>query len=346
MKIKSEEVLFDTDGNRIQAHGGSVIYVNGKFYLYGENKEEVYGKDEECHWPRWHSGIKLYSSNDLVSWKFEGYVKEVSKDPWNPFYPTYIMDRPHIIYNKKTNKFVCWVKSSYDIYCHTGYSILVGDSLLNMQYTGVIKPRGGHTGGDFDLFEVNGKGYIVYAQENRMALCELNDDYTDFGEKESIHLESTYPPYVREAPCFFNRNGRLMILTSGTTGYYPNQTKAYDISNLHGEWKEIGYTCVDDKFKNSFHTQFSSVFKHPTIPDLYIAIGDRWINDPGIGERQFEDIFERVYRPNHGPDWDKDVFEIGHLSKENLTKASYVWLPIKFTEKNDPYIEFKKEWDF
>lgn len=346
MKIKSEEVLYDTYGNRIQAHGGSIIFVNKKFYLYGENKENVFGKDEEGHWPRWHSGIKLYSSDDLVSWKYEGFVKEVSKDPWNPFYPTYIMDRPHIIFNKKTNKFVCWVKSSYDIYCHTGYSILIGNSLLNMEYIGIVKPRNGRIGGDFDLFEENGKAYIVYAQDDRMMLCELNDEYTDFGEKESTHLGGTYPPFTREAPCFFKRNGRLMILTSGTTGYYPNQTKAYDITNLHGEWKEIGYTCIDDKFKNSFHCQFSSVFKHPTIPDLYIAIGDRWNNEQGIGERDFESLFEKVYRPVHGPDWDKDVYELGHISKEDLTNASYVWLPIKFDNNNDPYIEFKKEWEF
>ncbi|UKI35159.1 MAG: hypothetical protein L6V93_13110 [Clostridiales bacterium] len=30
----------DTEGKRIQAHGGSIMYTNGKYYLYGENKEK------------------------------------------------------------------------------------------------------------------------------------------------------------------------------------------------------------------------------------------------------------------------------------------------------------------
>ena len=33
----------DTEGRRIQAHGGSVIYVDGIYYFYGENKEKTDG---------------------------------------------------------------------------------------------------------------------------------------------------------------------------------------------------------------------------------------------------------------------------------------------------------------
>ena len=38
-------VWLDTNGNRIQAHGGSVIYINGTYYWYGENKEKTDGKN-------------------------------------------------------------------------------------------------------------------------------------------------------------------------------------------------------------------------------------------------------------------------------------------------------------
>lgn len=347
MKIVSEQVLFDTDGNKIEAHGGSIITVNGKYYLYGENKEGVYGKNEKGRWLKWHSGIKLYSSIDLVSWKYEGYVQEATNDPWNPFFPSFIMDRPHIIFNKKTNKFVCWVKSSFDIFCNTGFSILIGDSLLNMEYKGMIFSKQGNVG-DFDLFEDEGKGYVVMAVKDHMVLQELNDTYTDFGERFSNHLlfEKNYPPFVREAPCFFTRNGRKFIITSGTTGYYPNRTIGYDITDMHGEWKELGYTCVDDKKKNSFHSQFSSVFKHPT-KDLYIAIGDRWINDPGIEQIDYEELFERVYEPQErGEEWDKLAKKLNSVSKEDLTKATYLWLPIQFDDKGNPYLVYKKEWEF
>lgn len=34
------QVWLDTNGNRIQAHGGSLIYLDGVYYWYGENKEK------------------------------------------------------------------------------------------------------------------------------------------------------------------------------------------------------------------------------------------------------------------------------------------------------------------
>ena len=44
--FKPGEVWLDTNGNRIQAHGGSVIYIDGTYYFYGENKEKTDGKTE------------------------------------------------------------------------------------------------------------------------------------------------------------------------------------------------------------------------------------------------------------------------------------------------------------
>lgn len=35
------QVWLDTNGNRIQAHGGSLIYLDGVYYWYGENKEKT-----------------------------------------------------------------------------------------------------------------------------------------------------------------------------------------------------------------------------------------------------------------------------------------------------------------
>ena len=37
--IRPGKFWYDTEGKRIQAHGGSLLYANGKYYWYGENKE-------------------------------------------------------------------------------------------------------------------------------------------------------------------------------------------------------------------------------------------------------------------------------------------------------------------
>lgn len=38
-KFYPGRVWLDTEGKRIQAHGGSVMYLDGVYYWYGENKE-------------------------------------------------------------------------------------------------------------------------------------------------------------------------------------------------------------------------------------------------------------------------------------------------------------------
>ena len=36
--IRPGQTWLDTEGKRIQAHGGSVLYWEGTYYWYGENK--------------------------------------------------------------------------------------------------------------------------------------------------------------------------------------------------------------------------------------------------------------------------------------------------------------------
>lgn len=38
-KFYPGQVWLDTQGKRIQAHGGSVLFWEGRYYWYGENKE-------------------------------------------------------------------------------------------------------------------------------------------------------------------------------------------------------------------------------------------------------------------------------------------------------------------
>ena len=62
--IRPGKVWLDTEGKRIQAHRGSLLYENGTYYWYGENKEKTTGEDAVLHW-----GIKCYASKDLYNWE-------------------------------------------------------------------------------------------------------------------------------------------------------------------------------------------------------------------------------------------------------------------------------------
>lgn len=96
--IRPGQVWLDTEGKRIQAHGGSIFYENGKYYWYGENKEKTDGKNGVWHW-----GVRMYESQDLYNWKDLGLIIPPEPDkPDSPLHPTACMDRPHIIYNAAT----------------------------------------------------------------------------------------------------------------------------------------------------------------------------------------------------------------------------------------------------
>ena len=96
----------DTEGKPIQAHGGSVIHVKDRYYWYGENKEKTDGKNGIWHW-----GVRCYSSADLYNWTDEGLIIPPDpEDETSPLHPSACMDRPHILFNAQTGKFVCWLK--------------------------------------------------------------------------------------------------------------------------------------------------------------------------------------------------------------------------------------------
>ncbi len=90
----------DVDGNYINAHGGNIMLHNGTYYWYGEHRPDKGFSTQE--------GINCYSSTDLKNWKCEGIVLPVSSEPGNVIERGCIMERPKVVFNEKTGKFVLW----------------------------------------------------------------------------------------------------------------------------------------------------------------------------------------------------------------------------------------------
>lgn len=334
------KLWLDDSGKRIQAHGSSILYRDGIFYWYGENKEGITGRatGEKC--PYWHHGVKLYSSKDLYNWKDEGFAVKESDDPNNPFYPTNIMDRPHILYNEKTKKYVLWAKTSFGGFDTCTFSVCVGDDIHDMTFSHEVD-LGPYHAGDFDLFQKEGRTYIVFENPHTcMVLAELSEDYLHIKGPYTEHLHEPYPPFVREAPAYFSYQGHSYLLTSGTTGYFPNSTKGHGLDDLEGTWVDFGETCIGDKNRNSFHSQFSSVFAHPHVPGLYIALGDRWLTDLPEDLPDMDKAFIQMF----GPKADEAPLYSENLTDDNTSVADYVWLPVQIDENGKPFIVYRREW--
>ena len=334
----------DTEGKRIQAHGGSLLYHEGTFYWYGEDKTLTDGIS-----PIWHHGVRLYASRDLYNWEDKGTILKVSEDPMNPMHPHRIMDRPHILYNTGTKQFVMWVKFA-------GNAENPGD--WRDQYMGVavsediekpfrmvrtLHPLGMNSG-DFDLMAdpADGKGYIVFDRvHTEMVIADLTEDYTDVNGYYSSHFPKGHPPYTREAPAYFYRQGTHYLLTSGTTGYFPNPSEIAASGLMHGPWQELGDPHIGDPGHTSFDSQICSVFRHPLKKDLYIALADRWLVDLPEKRPDIAGYFDAQFSGNHAVL--ADLEGLDHLSANNTSLADYIWLPILF-EQVRPCIRWFDSW--
>lgn len=335
--ITPGQVWLDTNGNRIQAHGGSIIAVDGVFYWYGENKERSTPGSGIWHW-----GVRCYSSTDLYSWTDRGLIiPPEPDDPESPLHPAAGVDRPHIIRDERTGQFVCWLKvmSKGSVQRST---VLVADDILGPYKTvrTWLRPLG-MSAGDFDLVvdPHDGKGYYVFERvHSELIVADLTDDYTDVTGYYSTHFPQPQPPFVREAPAYFRRGRKHYLITSGTTGYYPNPSEAAVADTYHGPWTVLGDTHPSDVSRTSFRSQISSVFEHPGKKDLYIALGDRWL--PRYTEDSSRAIaaFTEHFAP--GRDGDEPMEELAHV---DTSIADYVWLPIRF-DGDRPVIEWRDEW--
>ena len=329
----------DTEGKRIHAHGGSIMYIDGTYYWYGENKEKTDGINGIWHW-----GVRCYTSVDLYNWKDEGIIIPPEPDDENsPLHPSACMDRPHIIYNKQTKKYVCWLKIMNRDQTQSS-TILVADSILG-PYTKVrvgLRPLN-MSAGDFDLVVAeDGKAYYYFERVHSETICaDLTDDYTDVTGYYTTHFPHPYPPYVREATAHFLRKNKHYLITSGTTGYWPNPSEVAIADTWHGPYTVQGNPHVGDESNTSFHSQISSVFKVPGKKDLYIACADRWLPQ-GMDKpyEMYKDFFQAIFDPEFPP---FDHNRWGEQIPENTSLADYVWLPIRF-EGEKAYIDWKDEW--
>lgn len=335
--FKPGQAWLDTNGNRIQAHGGYMFVEDGKFYWYGENKEKSQSEYEVWHW-----GVRLYSSDDLYNWQDEGIILPPElEDTTSPVYYNAKMDRPHILYNEKTGLYVMWLKIM-STHCGGSATIAVSESIkgpfriVKTEY----QPNGFELG-DFELVKDGDKAYLIYEKPHtEVVVTPLAEDYMSVEEEcHKSYFCNLLPPYAREAPATFPYKGKVYMITSGTTAKFPNPSEVAVADTYMGEWKVLGDPHINDVKKTSFDSQISCIFKHPLKKNLYIAMADRWLVDlkddmPDI-QKVFEGQFDRTKPqiPFVWADW----------TQKNTSIADYVWLPIEF-DGDKPIIKWYDEW--
>ncbi len=339
----------DTDGTHINAHGGGVLYHEGTYYWYGEHKSENTSQALV--------GVMCYSSKNLTDWKNEGPVLRVSDNPDSDITAGCIIERPKVIYNKKTGKFVLWFHLELK---GRGYEaaragVAVGDTPTGPFHfirSGRVNPgilpfnmteeekaamqalkmddykewwtpewykaidkglfvkrdlEGGQMSRDMTLFvDDDGKAYHIYSSEDNLTLhiAELSDDYLSHSGK----YVRMAPAGHNEAPAIFKKDGKYWMITSGCTGWDPNEARMFSAENIYGPWTKHPNPCVGPKANLTFGGQSTYILPVQGKKDYFIFMADMW-------------------RPRR------------HID------GRYIWLPIQFHADGTPFVEWKDQWE-
>ncbi len=274
-----KEVWKDLDGNMINAHGAGLMKYKDTWYMYGEYKV---GETILPSWATWEcyrtdvSGVSCYSSKDLLNWKFEGLALKAEPDnPDSDLHPSKVIERPKVIYNKKTKKFVMWVHAESADYSKACAGVAVSDSPIGpFKYIESFRPNDGMSRDQTLFVDDDGTAYQFCSSENNQTLHinRLTDDYL----RPDGTFVRQFVDMAREAPAVFKYKGKYYMLSSGCTGWDPNRAELAVADNIMGEWRVVGDPCTGPDADKTFYGQSTYVIPVKPKKGLFIACFDMW----------------------------------------------------------------------
>lgn len=338
----------DRKGEHINAHGGGLLFHEGKYYWYGENRP-ARGFTTEV-------GVEVYSSSDLMNWEDEGVALAVSDEAGHDIERGCIMERPKVVRNPKTGKFVMLfhLELKGQGYAAARVGFAESDSPVGpFRFIRSLRPNAGKWPVDFSRRDIrkakklkeadykewwtpewreaireglllardvpggqmsrdmtvyvddDGKAYHIYSAEENLTLniAELADDYLDYTGR----YVRVAPGGQNEAPAIFKRDGVYWMITSGCTGWAPNEARMFKATSLWGPWEQLPSPFVGKDAKKSFHTQGTYIFKVEGTEDGFVFMADRW-------------------------------------NPRSLKNSRHIWLPIDFEADSTPVIRWVDGW--
>lgn len=303
--MPNKKIWKDTKGNPINAHGGGLLLHKGTYYWFGEIKQGNTWLVPGQQWEDYRvpaGGISCYSSKDLIKWKFEGKALATLKgQPNHDLDTSKVVERPKVIYNQKTKKFVMWMHVDANDYSYAQTGVAISDKPQGpYKFLGSIKPNGQESR-DMTLYkDDDNRAYLIYSSESNktMQVCLLNDDYLS----PTTNYKRITSAQNREAPAVFKYNKKYYLITSDCTGWSPNQSTYAIADSLLGDWKQMGNPCLGNGAKNTFGAQSTYIIPIHGHLDTFLFLADVW-------------------------------------NKKNLQDSRYIWLPIKMKE-NKPLIKW------
>ncbi len=343
--FKPGTLWLDTDGRVINAHGGSMLFHKGKYYWFGEYREEFSTETLV--------GVSCYSSTDLMNWKNEGIVLPITKEKGSPLSVGALVELPRVVYNKKNKMFVMYfhlepagerlsgcvgVATAKTI---TGPYKLVKHGRINAgqwpmngnvrpaEFTqqdremsankwaegwheavtnGLLVRRDFHAGqqcGDMTLF-VDSDERCYHIYSSEDGLALHIAELTDDYLSYTGRYLRVNPAGQNEAPVIFKNDGIYWFLTTSSSSWQHGSTRLFSAPTIWGPWEPRLNPCKGKTVSSTFYSRGTYIFPVAGTPNTYIFMADRW--------------------KSHNP-----------------IDSRYIWLPVRF-KYGTPLLEWSYEW--
>lgn len=342
------ETWKDTNGRRINAHGGGMLRHGDKWWWYGEDR----GDDRTQG-----LGVHVYSSTDLATWKDEGLAFRKHDNAGSLVGIGCVIERPKVVYCAKTGKFVMYFHLELADYGYTAAmtGICTADRPEGpFRFQRALRPNPckwpqNAPGKDFSQAEID-------------RICDNDVFRNDGGDWRDIRDKSPYPYVWHYAGGQMSRDMTLYQDTDGKVYHFyaSEYNSTMHIAELTDDC--LGYTGRWWRMGEKDWTEAPAVFRHggkywlvgsgctgwnPNPAHLYVAdrVTGPWrrMENPcrgvspvtGLGpEKTFG--LQSTYAIQLSDD--EVVLMFDEWRKTDLADSRYHWIPVRFTSDGLPEI--------
>jgi len=346
--IKPGELCPDSEGKHINVHGGGILYYNGTYYWFGESRLPRGERD------RTNYGVGCYSSKDLLNWKNEGLALKVINDTSSILQPGCVIERPKVIFNKKTGKFVMWfhheLKGQGYKAAMTG--VAVSDIITGpYKYIKSLRPNAG-------VWPVNFPEEFKSSQVKEAGLKSWSDEWIK-AVKEGLFVRRDFAggQMARDMNLYIDRDGKAYHIHSS------EENMTLHFSELTDDY--LDFTGRYYRVLPGESNEAPAIFYTKGKYFMFTSGTTGWKPNPGrlASANKITGIWKPLGNPCRGTA-DENKITFGSQSTfvlpiqgkkntfiymgdrwipENLADSRHIWLPVEW-ENEMPVIKWHQEW--
>ena len=340
------DLWLDNEGKHINAHGGGILEHDGIYYWFGEHK--VAGGKGNKAWV----GVRAYSSKDLYNWKNEGVALAVEKDTTSMIQEGSVIERPKVIYNDSTGKFVMWFHQ--ELKGQEYHAAMTGVAVAD-EVTGPYR--------FINSFRIHpGVWPKNFTDEQKQHAEEMATKDLKWGEgsKPGVYLIRDFEDgqMSRDMTLYKDDDGTAYHITAS------EENGTLLISKLSSD-----YLSLSNEYVRVFpggNNEAPAIFKKDGTYYMITSGLTGWKPNPARSARA-NDMFgpwESLGNPVRGTEKQKAttfesqsthvlpvpgkegkfIFMADRWRPQDAIDGRYVWLPIEF-EDNKPIIKWQEEWN-